>query len=246
MYTIGQLSKKTGVTVRTLDYYNEIDLLHPSSATDGGHRLYDEDGVMRLEQILALKYMGFSLQKIKKILNESEVTWQTAIEKQLEMVRQEKRRLEALEQSLYGVSASIQVEDEINWPIIFDIIQLFQKDPEARVHPYKKYFDGKEFNTIMQLNEQMAEKDSQEWLAIIQDIRANLNADPASETAQHLADRWLKHVKKMFGTDEARLEKMWEAITDYKDDIVFYPMDREVVDFIELVQKSRPDTEEKL
>lgn len=75
MYSIGQLSKETGVTVRTLDYYDEINLLNPSSTTEGGHRLYAEDDVLRLQQVLAMKYMGFSLEQIKEKLDESVVTW---------------------------------------------------------------------------------------------------------------------------------------------------------------------------
>ena len=84
MYTIGKLSKNTGVTVRTLDYYDEIGLMKPSSKTEGGHRLYSEDDVLRLERILALKYMGFSLEQIKDILENSTSTWQESIQQQLE------------------------------------------------------------------------------------------------------------------------------------------------------------------
>ncbi|WP_077320551.1 MerR family transcriptional regulator [Virgibacillus proomii] len=68
MYTIGELSKKTGVTIRTLDYYDEIGLLNPASTTKGGHRLYGEAELLRLEQILSLKFLGFSLDKIRYIL----------------------------------------------------------------------------------------------------------------------------------------------------------------------------------
>ena len=128
MYTIGKLSKNTGVTVRTLDYYDEIGLMKPSSKTEGGHRLYSEDDVLRLERILALKYMGFSLEQIKDILENSTSTWQESIQQQLELVRREQERLQILEQALLGVSYSIEIEGEINWQIIFSIIQLYQQD----------------------------------------------------------------------------------------------------------------------
>ncbi|WP_054706295.1 MerR family transcriptional regulator [Bacillus sp. JCM 19041] len=100
MYTIGKLSKKTGVTVRTLDYYDQISLLSPKEMTEGGHRLYSDHDVMRLEQILALKYMGFPLDKVKQLLHETD--WRTSVLEQLDMVRAEKRRLELLEQALEG------------------------------------------------------------------------------------------------------------------------------------------------
>ncbi|WP_237049268.1 MerR family transcriptional regulator [Lentibacillus amyloliquefaciens] len=52
-----------------MDYYDEINLLKPSSTTEGGHSLYDKDDVLRLQQVLALKYMGFSLEQIKEKLD---------------------------------------------------------------------------------------------------------------------------------------------------------------------------------
>src|SRR5690606_40584262 len=100
MYTIGKLSKNTGVTVRTLDYYDEIGLIKPSSKTSGGHRLYSEDDVMKLERVLALKYMGFSLDQIKDILENSTSNWQDSIQHQLELVKREQERLKMLEQAL--------------------------------------------------------------------------------------------------------------------------------------------------
>ncbi|MEH7239162.1 MerR family transcriptional regulator [Bacillus sp. JJ1562] len=233
MYTIGQLSKNTGVTVRTLDYYDEIGLIKPSSKTNGGHRLYNEDDVMRLERILALKYMGFTLEQIKDILKNSSSTWQQAIEQQLEMVRREQERLKMLEQALLGVSYSIEIEGKINWSIIFKTIQLYQQTPEDILQQYKEYLTEEEMKKIIQMNEKITEEDSKEWLQIIRDIKNNLEADPTSEVAQGLVERWINHSEKMFGNDEKLLGHMWESLQNLKEGIVFYPLNKEVINFIE-------------
>ncbi|MBX4150685.1 MerR family transcriptional regulator [Paenibacillus sp. FSL W7-1279] len=68
MMTIGQLSNHTGESVRTLRYYDKIGLLTPSDYKDGGHRLYSRDDLVRLQQIQALKFIGFSLKDIANIL----------------------------------------------------------------------------------------------------------------------------------------------------------------------------------
>ena len=68
LISIQELTRETGVTVRTLRYYDQIDLLKPSGKTDGGHRLYSERDVVRLQQILFLKEMGFSLKEITNML----------------------------------------------------------------------------------------------------------------------------------------------------------------------------------
>ena len=167
MYTIGKLSKNTGVTVRTLDYYDEIGLMKPSSKTEGGHRLYSEDDVLRLERILALKYMGFSLEQIKDILENSPSTWQESIQQQFELIRREEERLQMLEQALLGVSYSMEIEGEINWQIIFSIIQLYQQDPDDILTPYENYLNQDEMKKIMDMNIQnMSEEDIREWIKV--------------------------------------------------------------------------------
>ncbi|MFD1448023.1 MerR family transcriptional regulator [Oceanobacillus profundus] len=236
IYTIGKLSKNTGVTVRTLDYYDEIGLIKPSSKTSGGHRLYNEDDVMKLERVLALKYMGFSLEQIKDILENSTSNWQDSIQHQLELVKREQERLKMLEQALLGVSYSIEFEGEINWPVIFSIIQLYQQDPGDVLEQYKEYLNEDEMKKIIDMNAaNMSEEDIKEWLKVIGDIRNNLHLDPNSEEAEQLVLCWANQADKMFGQDEELLGSMWEALQNLQDGIAFYPMDKDVIDFIKNV-----------
>ncbi|GIO24035.1 MerR family transcriptional regulator [Oceanobacillus sp. J11TS1] len=236
MYTIGKLSKHTCVTVRTLDYYDEIGLVKPSSKTSGGHRLYNEEDVMRLERVLALKYMGFSLDQIKKVLEISSANWQESIQQQLELVKREQERLKILEQALLGVSYSIELEGEVNWPIIFSIIQLYQQDSKDALQQYKEYLSEDEINKISDMNvENMSEEDIREWLKVIGDIRTNLHLDPNSKEAEHLVVSWANQAEKMFNNDEELLGNMWEALQNLKEGIAFYPMDKDVINFIKSV-----------
>lgn len=68
MLTIGQLAERTGITIRTLRYYDKLGLLTPSDYKEGGHRLYNADDLSRLQQIQALKFIGFSLKDIADLL----------------------------------------------------------------------------------------------------------------------------------------------------------------------------------
>src|SRR5436853_6916 len=58
MWKVGQLAKRTGISVRTLHHYDQIGLLTPSHRTESGHRLYDRDDVVRLQQIVMLRQRG--------------------------------------------------------------------------------------------------------------------------------------------------------------------------------------------
>lgn len=239
MYTIGQLSKQTGVTVRTLDYYDEINLITPSSKTSGGHRLYDDDNVMRLQQVLALKYMGFSLEKIKMSLRDSKKTWQQSIKEQIDMVHQEQERLTMMEKALQGISYSIEFEGDMNWSIVFSIIQLFQKGPEHAFQAHVEHLSPEDIQKVIQFNNEMTEEDIEEWMSSIQEIKAHIGIDPASKKARNLAERWMNLADKVFGNDEELLGSMWQSMEnkDNADDegIAFYPMDKEFIEFIKSV-----------
>ena len=69
---VGDLAKQTGVSVRTLHYYDEIGLLSPSHRTEAGYRLYDETDIIRLQQIVSLRQIGFTLEQIRDCLEQHE------------------------------------------------------------------------------------------------------------------------------------------------------------------------------
>ena len=62
---IGTLAQKTGLTIRTLRYYEEVGLLAPAQRTDAGHRLYGVDEVIQLQKVVLLRQHGFSLEEIR-------------------------------------------------------------------------------------------------------------------------------------------------------------------------------------
>ena len=68
MRTISQVAELTGISTRTLQYYDEIGLLKPSELTESGYRLYDDEVLQKLQQILFFKEQGFKLKEIKEIL----------------------------------------------------------------------------------------------------------------------------------------------------------------------------------
>lgn len=69
MKTISQIAKLSGISVRTLQYYDEIGLLKPSSLSESGYRLYDEEALGKLQQILTLKELDFSLKEVQQLLS---------------------------------------------------------------------------------------------------------------------------------------------------------------------------------
>lgn len=96
VWTVNEVSKRTGVSIRTLQYYDKIGLLHPAQYTQAGYRLYDEKGLERLQQILLFRELTFSLKEIEAILQSPDFDREKALDQQIEMLTMKKEHLENL------------------------------------------------------------------------------------------------------------------------------------------------------
>ena len=96
MMIINEVSKLSGVSIRTLQYYDTIGLLKPSSYTESGYRLYDDTALERLQQILLFRELEFSLKEIKEILDSPNFDSTKALEQQIELLLLKKEHIENL------------------------------------------------------------------------------------------------------------------------------------------------------
>ncbi|MCI8856821.1 MAG: MerR family transcriptional regulator [Clostridiaceae bacterium] len=96
MMIVNEVSKLTGVSIRTLQYYDTIGLLKPSQYTESGYRLYDDTALERLQQILLFKELEFSLKEIKEIIDAPNFDRAKALEQQIELLTLKKEHLENL------------------------------------------------------------------------------------------------------------------------------------------------------
>lgn len=100
MKSISQVAKLTGVSVRTLQYYDEIGLLKPSKLTSSGYRLYNDEALQTLQQILFFKELGFHLKEISEILRKPDFDKIAAFKKQKDMFLLKRNRIDRLIQLL--------------------------------------------------------------------------------------------------------------------------------------------------
>lgn len=96
MMTVNEVSKLTGVSIRTLQYYDKIGLLKPARYTESGYRLYDDTALEMLQQILLFKELEFPLKEIKEIISRPDFDRNKALEQQIEMLTMKKEHLENL------------------------------------------------------------------------------------------------------------------------------------------------------
>ena len=95
-YTIKKLAEMTGITTRTLRYYDDINLLKPSEVNENNYRIYDEKNVNKLQQILFYRSLNFPLQEIKKIMDDPNFSRIDALKQQQQLLLQEQEKINTL------------------------------------------------------------------------------------------------------------------------------------------------------
>ena len=125
-YTSGQFAKKAHVTLRAIRYYDKQNILKPSARTAAGARLYTDADLAKLQQILLLKYLGFSLEDIREMTLAS-ADQQYLLESmriQKKLLRQKMDEMQAMDEAIDRTIEAIQTEQAIDWNSMLDLIHL--------------------------------------------------------------------------------------------------------------------------
>jgi MerR family transcriptional regulator, thiopeptide resistance regulator len=208
VYQVRQFAERAGVTVRALHYYDRLGLLRPSGRTPAGYRLYAESDLACLEQIVALKFIGFSLKQIRELLKRQPLDLPAELRRQRAIIEEKQRRLDlaiqAIERAERRVSsagsrraarrAEASVSRDDTWGAfrkIIEVINMQQNMDWAKKH-YSEAAQAAIAERDKQWTPQMLEKSQQDWAELIRDVEAAVASreDPASAHAQALAIRW--------------------------------------------------------
>ncbi len=154
MMKISEMSKLTGVSIRTLQYYDKIGLLCPTKYTESGYRLYDDTALERLQQILLFRELEFPLKEIKRIINSPEFDRQKALEQQITLLTLKKEHLE----NLISFAREIQqIGGKIMDFSAFDTQKLKEYEEEAKA----QWGQSAEFKEFEEKNKNRTDSDNQ-------------------------------------------------------------------------------------
>jgi DNA-binding transcriptional MerR regulator len=217
LMNVGQLAAKMDVTVRTLQYYDKQGLLKPSAQSDGGRRLYTNKDMVKLSQILSLKFLGFSLEDIKSRLisldtpNEVDMI----LESQASIIKDKILSLQEALDAIHSLRDEIHQMDSVDWNKYSTIISLLQKKNEN--YWIIKYFDA---NTVDRINTSFTEEEGKEmlslWEKLCDDIILLKDAGelPTGVKGQVLAMNWWDMVNKFTGGDIRMLKGLLKFNAD--------------------------------
>lgn len=136
-YTSGEFARKARVTVRTIRFYDKQGILKPSKVSEAGYRLYTDEDFGRLQKILSLKYLGFSLEEIMALtINDDREDMANSLKLQKELIRKRIRHLEMMEQTLEDTARMVEASGEMDWNSILNLIHITNME-HAIVDQYK-------------------------------------------------------------------------------------------------------------
>lgn len=213
-YKVKEFAGMAKVTIRTLHHYDKLGLLTPSGRTESGYRTYAAKDLLRLQQIVTLKFMGLSLDQIKRALARPQFAVLKSLRLQAEAVEKEIERLRRAAQALRETSRMVEAGGPFDWTKITRIMEDIKMSDEIKKTWAKHYSEAdlKEFEEIGKTHTpEMREAYQKKWAGLIEEVKALLGGDPAGAPAQALAKRWKELLDEGFGSHPQLKQKIGQA-----------------------------------
>lgn len=220
MKTVHEVSKLTGVSIRTLQYYDKIGLLKPSGRTEAGYRLYDDKALERLQQILLFRELEFSLNEIQSILEAPDFDRAKALDQQIELLTIKKERLEGI----ISFAQEIKEKGEVNMKFeVFDT----SKTEEYKARAKDRWGSTKEYTEYEEKAKGRTQQDETNIASGLMSIFAEFGklrqGSPESSEAQSLVNKLQNYISKHYYNCSdnvlSSLGKMYAADGEFKTNI---------------------------
>jgi DNA-binding transcriptional MerR regulator len=215
---VGDLATRTGLTVRTLHHYDEIGLLKPSLHTESGHRLYTGRDLARLQQVLSLRQLGFSLEEIRACLDQAGFSPLEVIALHCERLRQQVALQSKLCERLEAIATHLRAAGEVSAD---DFLKTIEE-----MTMIENYYTSEQMEYLKKRKEQVGDdriqQVQQEWPELIAAVRAEMQKGtaPTAPEVLALAKRWQGLIAEFTGGDagiERSVGRLWK---DQGDNLV--------------------------
>ncbi len=227
-YTVQKLANISGVTVRTLHYYDEVGLLEPSRVKNNGYRFYEEKELLKLQQIMFFRELDFPIVEIKKIMDDPKFDTTAALRDHKKLIEIKKIRLEKLVQTIDKTIKRIQplqassgrmtkkettMKDEELYQSFKEHDKKYAKEAKERWGNTEAYKQSQEKVKKMSKEDMFTMKKNGDEL--MKEIVANMNKGPESRDVQKLIDRHYNNLRTFY---EPNIEMYRGLAQMYVDD----------------------------
>ncbi len=212
---VGELARRTGLTVRTLHHWDQIGLLSPATRTRSGHRLYGPEEIRRLQRILSLRALGLGLDQIGSLLRQGAPTLKEVLRTHGNRVREQLGLLRELEDRLNRILDLLGQGNDVTEEELLETMESMAM--------IEKHFSSEQLDALKKREEglgpEVIQAAQEEWPRLIASVKDAMKkgVDPGSEEVQALAKRWQELIQAFSGGDqeiEGSLAKMYQAEPD--------------------------------
>lgn len=172
-YSSGDFAKKAHITKKTIRYYDEHNILKPSFVNENGNRYYTDDDFARLQQVLFLKYLGFSLDDIKQMTMRSSDEHYLAetLKMQLALIEEKIEQMELVKISIQDAMNAVNNEEEVSWSEMLGLVNTNTLEQKIK----KQYMNSSNISARIRLHKEYAHntKGWFEWIFEQCDIKDN-------------------------------------------------------------------------
>ncbi|MDE2860134.1 MAG: MerR family transcriptional regulator [Chloroflexota bacterium] len=200
-YTVKQVARLSGVTVRTLHHYDAVGLLRPAAISSAGYRLYSDADLERLQQVLFFRELGFSLRDIARVLSSPDFDRKEALAMHRRLLVEKRKRLGALIRSVDRSIATMDGGEEMTSNAMFDGFDE-SKLREYREEARRRWGGTPAWEESERRTSGYTKQDWQDIQTESDEINRGLAAlmerDPAGPEAQELVGRWYKLINYRF------------------------------------------------
>ncbi len=212
-YQPHEFAKRAGVTIRALHHYDRLGLLKPSGRTAAGYRLYTDRDLVRLEQIVALKFIGFPLSQIRELFSRKDLDVTAMLRQQRQIIADKREHLDRAIRAIERAEQALASGEQTDWEPFRKIIEVIQM--QTRKDWMKKYYTEEQLNDLRKRWSPEVQAESERgWSELIRDVEAAIarGESPDSETGRKLAERRQKLLDMFTGGDpgiKANLQRLF-------------------------------------
>jgi DNA-binding transcriptional MerR regulator len=204
-----ELSQLTQVSVRTLHHYDKIGLLKPTLRQSNGYRLYSEKDLLKLQQIIALKFFGFELSQVNALLMKQE----DAIENlamQSKFLQEKAETLLEASAILTRITKDCSNKKFIPWEKIIQLIEVYHMTQQLEHSWVKEIFTPDELKQYAEFETEMKASGQEaifknNWQQLVDELNRHLNSDPYSNIGIELGGKFMEWVNGVYGKKYAHL-----------------------------------------
>ncbi|MFE6703382.1 MerR family transcriptional regulator [Bacillus thuringiensis] len=200
--SIGEFAKRTGTSIRTLQYYDEIGLLKPGKNVSSGHRVYKGKDILELQKIVSLKVLGYSLEEIRVMLKmpSLNVNLKETLEQQRKAFEEKRRHIEVSIKALERTMVCLEEDEELDSDILMSLINSIQKENEQRLwlegYVSKDFADG-----LYNKSEEEGIALDKEFVRLAKEVKRLFGRQIEDSEVQKLVDEHMKSTLKYVGEE---------------------------------------------